>query len=364
MKTYYWLEIWTDPGKHEKVSKIMDHAPAKEPRSILKFFEEEQNEEPQWYKLESFLDIIDEKFEKLEKIGIERKDISIWMNCAYDDESCDISLDPATLLRLGEDGIRPCITCWKGDAWDDFLEADLKPSARHVDIEDIWIEREGEGEQMLSGKAEVTIGFDDGSVWTANFVTFQYMRSLLRKGISNGKYLKGSYFWDKNSILIGSLKKVHIEKVIVELLEQQHFESAFVRKDVLDESDSEPGLTMMELSIIHEEGMETPIEDILGINEHYILKSNNFWSLKKVREEGEPFVDYLSYFLDLLEDKYEELAKAGIHRRDIQINWTHQYEGSCNLELRPEILERMGKNGIGLNLSCRQAAPSIARCLN
>ncbi|MEM6800605.1 MAG: hypothetical protein AAF696_04325 [Bacteroidota bacterium] len=364
MKTYYWLEIWTDPGKHEKISKILGHLPSKEPRSILKFFEEERSEEPQWYKVESFLDIVEDKFDELESLGVQRKDISIWMNCAYEDESCDISLEPSTLLRLGEEGIRPCISCWKGEAWEDFLEAESKPSFRHVEIVDIWIEREGAGEEMLGGRAEVTLSFDDGSVWTANFVTFQYMRSLLRSGIQDGQYLKGSYYWDKNSILIGSLKRVHIEKVIVELLEQRHFESAFVRKDVPNESDAEPGLTMMELSIIHEEGLEIEIEEILGIQEPYILKSNNFWVLKKVREESEPFVDYLGYFLDLLEDNYEALSSIGIQRRDIQINWTHQYEGSCNLELRPEILKRLGKNGIGLNLSCRQAALSIARCLN
>lgn len=364
MKTFYWLEIWTDPGKHKQVSKIMEHIPSKEPRSILKFFEEEQFEEPQWYKVESFLDIIEEKYDELVKIGVERKDISIWMNCAYDDESCDIALDPSTLLRLGEEGIRPCISCWKGDEWEDLLESESRPNYRHVEIEEIWIDRDQEDEDLLSGKAEVTVGFDDGSVWSANFVTFQYMRVMLRAGISDGKYLKGSYFWDKNSILIGSLKKVHIEKVIVELLEQRHFESAFMRKDAPNQSDAEPGLTMMELSIIHEENLEISIEELLGIEEPYVLKSSNFWMLKKVREAGEPFIDYLSYFLDLLDDNYEKLSQAGIKRRDIQINWTHQYEGTCNLELRPELLQRMGKNGIGLNLSCRQAAPSIARCLN
>ena len=164
-------------------------------------------------------------------------------------------------------------------------------------------------------------------------------------------------------ILVDKLSRKLIEGVIVDLLNQRTFENAFSRLDIPDKQEVESGMSIIELCIIHERDQPWSIQKLLGINEPYILDTPNFWSLKKIQEVDKPHIDYISYLLDILENKYKDLAGVGIRRQDISINLTYQYEGQCNLEFRPDVLERLGKNGISLSLTCQQAATNIVRCL-
>ena len=360
MKTFYWLEIWVDPTKHKKVKKVMGDSSKETARSILKLFPSEQDDSPQWYELQQYLELLEDKYEKLDDLGVKRSDISVWMNCAYEDNSCEINFDPVTLLRFGEEEIKPCITCWKGEPWSEWIPESNNQLLRSVEITDLEIEKH----QTAAGhKAEVTISLSDGSIWSASFITFNYMRkALTHNRLTNGSP-KGHYFWEHDMILVDKLSRKLIEQVIVDLLNQRTFENAFSRLDIPDKQEAESGLSIIELCIIHERDQPWSIQKILGINEPYILDTPNFWSLKKLHEAEKPYVDYISYFLDILENKYHDLSKVGIRRQDISINLTYQYEGYCNLEFRPEVLERLGKNGISLSLTCQQAATNVVRCL-
>lgn len=59
-----------------------------------------------------FMDILDRNFSSLEKIGIYREDISIWLYYEYD-EQCNLEFLPAQMKRIGDNGISLCISCWQ-----------------------------------------------------------------------------------------------------------------------------------------------------------------------------------------------------------------------------------------------------------
>ena len=60
----------------------------------------------------------------------------------------------------------------------------------------------------------------------------------------------------------------------------------------------------------------------------------------------------ISNFLDLLEGKYQELAKVGVDRKDITIWYYYEYDGQCNMEFSPEITKQLGENEITLCVTC------------
>jgi len=66
----------------------------------------------------------------------------------------------------------------------------------------------------------------------------------------------------------------------------------------------------------------------------------------------EGYFDYINYFLDLLDGKYEELKTIGIERDDISIWLIDEYEFQCNFEITPKDLIRLGENGITFCFSC------------
>jgi hypothetical protein len=92
------------------------------------------------------------------------------------------------------------------------------------------------------------------------------------------------------------------------------------------------------------------ISEILGVHS---INSNSPWLLVLAEEEKDPPIDYINYFLNLLENKYERLLKIGIKREDISIWRYYKYDnGQCNLEYSPEETSRLGENGITLCISC------------
>lgn len=58
-----------------------------------------------------FLDLLETKYSDLEKLNINRSDISIWLLYEYD-QQCNMEFDPQRLKRLGDNGITFCISCW------------------------------------------------------------------------------------------------------------------------------------------------------------------------------------------------------------------------------------------------------------
>lgn len=355
MKTFYWLEIWTTPSHYHHVCEIMGLIPESKPRSIIKIQPLEVEDEPQWYEIDTFLDVLETKYDALSEIGIERKDISIWINVSHEEESCEFFLDPLTVLRLGEEGIKPCITCWQGDEWGlGSMFEDQNVSDRVVNIEGIWI-----GEKVHSeGPAyqELTVQFDDHSYWYARLVTYQDVFDWRKAGVN----LHAG--WQPGMILLESIDGEGIEQLVVDLLRQRRFEQAF-RPLIGDENQDSMPTDEVSLVMMHEAKLANDLGNVLGLKDGIGLQKRHFWTYRQQRYDRQPYVDYMSYYLDVLEGKYPDLATLGIDRKDIILQWLHRYEGRCHMEFRPDVLERLGKNGIGLSLTFMPVRPEVARSL-
>ncbi|MEZ4777447.1 MAG: hypothetical protein R3D00_30000 [Bacteroidia bacterium] len=359
--TRYWLEIWTEESNYKEVNRVKGNKNPGEPRSILRLYETTQPDEPQWFEVNTFLDILDDKYEDLERAGIRRNQISIWINCQSEDNECRISLDPLTILRLGQEGIRLCVTCDQDEMGGLTNEDYPQPFiSRLVEISEIHIENEAE-DTIDSGLAstEVMVCFDDGTVWKANYLSVRQITLLIAAARNHTENNQSRYFWLPNMVIVGELSRDEIERSVIHLLRLGKFEQAFAVEEGLGETEPEEIVT--ELSMIHESGFMLNIEEILDMHEPYIMSSCNFWAVKKIQTTSQPSSDNITYFLNLLEGKYSALANAGIQRRDIAINWSYRYGEHCNLEFPSEVLERLGKNGITLNLYLRRAAKVVVR---
>lgn len=66
------------------------------------------------------------------------------------------------------------------------------------------------------------------------------------------------------------------------------------------------------------------------------------------------YVDFINYFLEILDGKYEKLQEIGIERNNISIWMIYGYDQQCNMEFHPENLKKLGDNGIVLCVSCYQ----------
>ena len=66
-------------------------------------------------------------------------------------------------------------------------------------------------------------------------------------------------------------------------------------------------------------------------------------------------INYITFFLNLLEGKYEALEKLGISREMISIWHLYEYKDNCYLKYSPDEFKRMGMNGLTLCVSCYNA---------
>ena len=73
------------------------------------------------------------------------------------------------------------------------------------------------------------------------------------------------------------------------------------------------------------------------------------------QEDSDSYVDFINYFLDLLENKYEFLKETGIQKKDITIWMYYAYDDQCNMEFEPEDMKRLGENNIKLCITCWRA---------
>ena len=90
---------------------------------------------------------------------------------------------------------------------------------------------------------------------------------------------------------------------------------------------------------------------ILGVEPNV---KESVWELEKIIEEEDAYVNYIEYFLDLLDGNYEKLSLIDVERSDISIWLLYEYDLQCNMEFLPHSLKRIGENGIVLCVSCWQ----------
>jgi len=96
-------------------------------------------------------------------------------------------------------------------------------------IDSIWIEAEERenGWDVDDDNSDVTVTFDSAQKWAASFFTYKNIDTLSRKNQKTGELLGGLYFCAADMILVRTLDRHTVEKVVADLLEAGEFEVFF-----------------------------------------------------------------------------------------------------------------------------------------
>lgn len=111
MKTYCSLRIRIK-GNIQSVNKIMGIKSRAKFSNLWIFDIQASKKKSYWDVLNTFIDLIDSKFQELHLENIERKDITIWLICEYI-EQCNLEFNPMILEKIGKIGITLCISCYQ-----------------------------------------------------------------------------------------------------------------------------------------------------------------------------------------------------------------------------------------------------------
>lgn len=76
------------------------------------------------------------------------------------------------------------------------------------------------------------------------------------------------------------------------------------------------------------------------------------WMHMVTETETAPYFDFINIFLDILEPKFPDLEKIGVSRDKILFWKLYEYDQQCGMEFHPQEMERLGQNGIHLNIDC------------
>jgi hypothetical protein len=85
------------------------------------------------------------------------------------------------------------------------------------------------GLDPLDDNVDVEVAFDDGSRFVATFFTLQNIEKILDRYKQTGECMKGFYFWCSDMIIVRSLSRESITKVVGDLIEKGEFEEALTR---------------------------------------------------------------------------------------------------------------------------------------
>ena len=69
---------------------------------------------------------------------------------------------------------------------------------------------------------------------------------------------------------------------------------------------------------------------------------------------GHIFYDEIAWLLNLAEENEEKLIGLGVDYSDSQIWVIYYYDKQCNMEFDPDLMERIGKLGLKLCVSCQE----------
>ncbi len=91
------------------------------------------------------------------------------------------------------------------------------------------------------------------------------------------------------------------------------------------------------------------INDILGVESN---SPHTGWEFSLTQREEDEYINFIDYFLSMLNGKYEQLEAIGITRDNISVWMLYEYEGQCNMEFSPTDMYNLGKEGITFCISC------------
>jgi len=76
------------------------------------------------------------------------------------------------------------------------------------------------------------------------------------------------------------------------------------------------------------------------------------WSFDIILENEPTYYNVFDKFLNILQNKYEQLLELGIKKNDISFWLIYGYNNQCNMEFSSVQLKRIGENEITLCISC------------
>lgn len=112
MVLYYSLRIDAVDESHHLIDQLLGVKSNTPPFWEIQFTQNENDEYISY--IEFFLSILEGKYNQLNKIGVARENISIWVFYEYDGQ-CNLEFSPSDLLKIGKEGITLCISCWEGN---------------------------------------------------------------------------------------------------------------------------------------------------------------------------------------------------------------------------------------------------------
>jgi hypothetical protein len=110
MRYFFSLKIEAKPEQVDKITHIVGVAPNYP--QIAWGYKLIVQDNAYTNFVDCFLDILENKYDKLKRIGIRREDISVWMIYEYE-EQCNMEFTPRDMKRLGDNGITFCISCYE-----------------------------------------------------------------------------------------------------------------------------------------------------------------------------------------------------------------------------------------------------------
>lgn len=114
---FYRLHIHTKSEYiYSRVTEILSVSPSfyrqNEINTLWIYAIDERDEDDYIDYINIFLNLLTPNFLKLEELGIQRSDISIWRIYEYEHQ-CSMEITPQIMKRLGDAGITLCIDCYQ-----------------------------------------------------------------------------------------------------------------------------------------------------------------------------------------------------------------------------------------------------------
>jgi hypothetical protein len=110
MELSYLLRIECDSSLIEAVNQILDKQSCSIDDWEIELIERESDPPTDFVNI--FLNVLHDKYDKLLCLGIERRDISIWIYYEYN-QQCNMEILPNQMQSLGNNGVVLCISCWQ-----------------------------------------------------------------------------------------------------------------------------------------------------------------------------------------------------------------------------------------------------------
>jgi hypothetical protein len=77
------------------------------------------------------------------------------------------------------------------------------------------------------GNTDVIVSLESGKKYIASFFAYDNIDELRLQHQLNGDFLYGSYFWNKNMILVEECSLEFIEPVVQDMIDEGNFQEAF-----------------------------------------------------------------------------------------------------------------------------------------